>query len=168
MHREASLLAVKEETKPKQKMSKNMLKDRDFLDSIQKLQDPSTKQPAEDMPEYQKPSIAVVRLDQEYTDEMEQSEMQRQNSQKSMPAQTKKPAMRRKISKSVSNLRNNIAQQAQNEWSQIKGPGPARSGKISSSTSQSEETENEEVFDLASKGESNLNKPQNRGSQSRL
>ena len=52
MHREGSLLAVKEEKKPTQKMSKNMLKDRDFLDSIQKLQDPSTKQPAEDMPEH--------------------------------------------------------------------------------------------------------------------
>ena len=34
MHREASKLAVKEEIKPKQKMSKNMLKDKDFLDSI--------------------------------------------------------------------------------------------------------------------------------------
>ena len=34
MHREASKLANKEEIRPKQKMSKNMLKDKDFLDSI--------------------------------------------------------------------------------------------------------------------------------------
>ena len=74
MHREASLLAVKEEIKPKQKMSKNMLKDRDFLDSIQKLQDPSSKQPAEDMPENQKPRITVDRLEEEYTEENEYSE----------------------------------------------------------------------------------------------
>ena len=51
MHREGSIITVKEEIKPKQKMSKNMLKDRDFLDSVQNLQDPLTKQPEEAMPE---------------------------------------------------------------------------------------------------------------------
>ena len=51
-----------------------MLKDRDFLDSIQKLQDPSSKQPAEDMPENQKPRITVDRLEEEYTEENEYSE----------------------------------------------------------------------------------------------
>ena len=84
-----------------------MLKDRDFLDSIQKLEDPSSKQPAEDMPENQKPRISVDRLEEEYTEENEYSE--KISSLKSMPAQVKRPAMKRKISKSVSNLRNSIA-----------------------------------------------------------
>ena len=74
MHREGSVLAVKEEIKPKQKMSKNMLKDRDFLDSVQKLQDPLTKQPEEAMPENQKPRITVDRLEEENTEEGEYSE----------------------------------------------------------------------------------------------
>lgn len=80
MHREASMLKVKEEIKPKQKMSKNMLKDKDFLDSIQKLQDSSTKLPAEVIPENQENGIYVERLDIENSEETEQSEKQRKNS----------------------------------------------------------------------------------------
>ena len=80
MHREVSMLKVKEEIKPKQKMSKNMLKDKDFLDSIQKIQDSSTKLPAEVIPENQENGIYVERLDIENSEETEQSEKQRKNS----------------------------------------------------------------------------------------
>ena len=62
MHREASKLANKEEIRPKQKMSKNMLKDKDFLDSIQKLVD---KPQEEATPAKEKPSISVCRLYEE-------------------------------------------------------------------------------------------------------
>ena len=86
---------------------------------------------------------------------------------KSSPAQTKKPAMRRKISKSVSNLRNTIKQQAPKDLTPRKMPGPApRSGKIDS-MSQSEEKENDEVFDLPSMG-SFLNHPKSIGGQRAL